>query len=282
MNQLNISTGGHPVFNEDVLLVQSAMLDGFNALFQQIADTNALTCFVISGCVASVSSGILSVTEGYLYFNGEMLKFTATSLAYNPINYYYFDLQVINTLPRVYKNTVTNSPNQVRTAIISALPSPTASLQDVFSALKYENLIQLKSLNSVNNIESAWTKLSTGFTIIPTYIGVGTYNILSTKLAYKVVGKTIHCTLSIAIETTLTTSIITHIAVTLPISVGISFANFMPQQVVFKWDTSASREYCACAAIAATHQLIFQRDQSATYPAGSSIFLLGQFAFEIA
>jgi hypothetical protein len=282
MNQLNISTGGHAVFNEDILLIQNSMLDGFKALLQQIADTNGITCFIISGCTVSISVGVISITDGYICLDGEILKFTATSMAYNPSNYYYFDLQTIDGLPRAYYNAVTNSPQQERYAILSELTVPSGSLQDVLTAQKYEDLIQLISLNHITDIESAWAKLTTGFTIVPTYTGTGTYTITSTRIAYKVIGKTIHLMLSIIMDTTATTSTITQLDVTLPTAMGITFANFMPQATVMSWAASTGDEYAKCYVVNSSHKLILYRDQSTAYPAGTTLNIYGQLTCEIA
>lgn len=279
MNQLNISLGGHAVFNEDILTLQASFLEGFKAMFQAIADSNSLTYFVISGCVPVIVSGTLTVSDGYIYANGEILKFTSSSIAHNPSNYYYLSLQTVDTLPRTYYNTTVPSPKQLRYAVIDEQTSPT-SQPTIFDMLKYEDLIQLKSLTEVNSMNAAWIKLTTGFTITATYTTTGSISVTITRVAYKVIGKTIMLMLSIAFDIT-SSCTPESIEIVLPSAMGITFANAILQSSVFNLNTSVGDQFAKCNLVNSTHKIICYPTPPTAYTIGTTAILHGSITAEI-
>ena len=65
-----LPTGGIPITNEDFLMIQDESLNGIEAICEGIGSN-----FVINGCQFSIVADDIFITSGYVYIDGEVLKF---------------------------------------------------------------------------------------------------------------------------------------------------------------------------------------------------------------
>lgn len=82
------NNGGLPFVLDDLRWMQDNFIDAFNNILKEFAiDTNSN--FIISGCIASMNNG-LSITAGYIYLNGEVVKVDAqlNVSSFNPVDYW--------------------------------------------------------------------------------------------------------------------------------------------------------------------------------------------------
>jgi len=100
MKKVHIENNGAPIINDYVSIAQEAILEGLNKSFGSLGEN-----LIITGCAVSISGSTVSITAGWAYWNGEVLRvpahswtdvagFATNSIAYivvettnNPINY---------------------------------------------------------------------------------------------------------------------------------------------------------------------------------------------------
>lgn len=112
MNRLNVFSGGQPLRVDDIDFIHSGVLEALKGICLGLSnETNLL---VLSGCIATVAEieeGFsCSITEGYIYFNGEIYFVPAHSI--DGIDYDWFVLKPTETYAasgdgRVFKDGTT-------------------------------------------------------------------------------------------------------------------------------------------------------------------------------
>lgn len=75
--------GGRTLFNEDIENLKELALS-FSHFFE-----NAGFNFIISGCTVNSSHGMLNISEGYIWLDGKIRKFSGASWNYTPQNIYF-------------------------------------------------------------------------------------------------------------------------------------------------------------------------------------------------
>jgi len=76
MNILNLRAGGHPLFTQDMNHIQNAWRQGFEALASQYI-SDGVTAVILSGCEVTNNNGTLDISEGFIYYDGEIWKVNA-------------------------------------------------------------------------------------------------------------------------------------------------------------------------------------------------------------
>jgi hypothetical protein len=65
-------TGGMPLYLNDLRFMESVHKDAFKALLKPFAERYDV--IILSGCVRSVTSGTVTVTEGWIIYQGEIMR----------------------------------------------------------------------------------------------------------------------------------------------------------------------------------------------------------------
>lgn len=274
MKQLLISTGGHRFRNDDLLLLQEAYTMGFAALMSSITSTTPI--FVVSGCVATVASGTLSITSGFIAIDGELLYHPGTSMPYNGANYYVWEVMSVLGAPRQYFDLTTHPTQDDRTAQVVEYTTSGMG-QDVLTTPQYKVLMQSESLAKLANIESDWIHT----TITPTLLSTGTATFDVAKLSYKFVGKTIMMQVYVELTTTSTQSL-QGFYFPLPAGAG-AWDSHLSQTSTMLWESpTGAREVAIADSINATPALRIRRSPSdVALASGVTVIVRGTFIGEI-
>lgn len=98
-----IANGGLRIFNSDIhTVLQSEIYDAIKAILKGFGTGP----FIISGCVPSVSGGILTITPGFIFINDDIVRFNGFSGADDN---YWIVLDTPNIFQRLFKNLTTNN-----------------------------------------------------------------------------------------------------------------------------------------------------------------------------
>lgn len=277
MNKLRITTGGHNVRNEDILLVEEEMRKGFLSILSHLG-----TFFVIQGCEYVISGASITIDPGYVCIDGEIWFYPGETRSYNPAYFYYFKPNVTAANPRTYFDSSVNYTKEVRVVSVIEETLVNPSGYSVTENDRYEYLIQRYSYDMIGEILSGWTDSTVS--PIGLYVGTaGTFTITFAKIQYKVIGKTIFISYDIEIVTTGGVGTSAQLAA-LEFSIP---APLQPLDVARKvaaafWSDTAFGVSGAFA-IASTPGIVRVRLQSPlTYSPGATINAAGQIILEMA
>lgn len=102
------TTGGHPLKIDDLLLLQSAYRDGFQALASNLSANQ--NC-ILSGVTISTNSSTVTCSSGYAFWQGETYEVLSTSFSFSSSGVYF--LKLVSTIlppsPDTYKNLTVNN-----------------------------------------------------------------------------------------------------------------------------------------------------------------------------
>lgn len=132
MNKLILNSGGHPLFIEDLNHLQEALRGGFESLANMFLSP-LVSAVILSGCEVSKSGATLNISDGVVYFNGEIwkvhgadflpdvlslgLKYTPTFN--NPSSYIYADGNTYGALQVRELHFVTESPEVLWSSVFT-------------------------------------------------------------------------------------------------------------------------------------------------------------------
>lgn len=150
MKKLDIKLGGHHLVGDDLLFMQSALLEGLAQLLEAFGGA----VFVVSGFELTNIAGTLTWTAGWVYMGGELLQIDAGSSTYATDN----TLVVVETNDaegdQEYEDGNIEHTYLIRKATVQGLAGQS------LAAIKY--LKKWKDVN--NNIHAgAWTASGNSF-----------------------------------------------------------------------------------------------------------------------
>lgn len=134
MNKKLWFTGGEPDINADDLMRNS---QANNRAFQNILKAWLIGYnenFIISGCVPTITAGVnISVTEGYIFLNGEIMRVDAQTVAAGLTDFYYYEKAVTydSNGTKVFNDAVTHETWQKNRGVLintATKPVPTDKL----------------------------------------------------------------------------------------------------------------------------------------------------------
>lgn len=180
--------GGHPIKNDDFLIIQDRLLEFMKALGNPYGGSIA-DGFILSGCEISSDQSNYNITEGYILYDGEILSVPAQSLPLGA-QAYWWELQTSTEQPRIYQDGQTRDVVENRIAVVvsgSAAPSPSMPM----NAPRFEDLVLLPATNRLNAIEAEWLDY------VPTSFEISSGGVFTlgtdpdkVKFKYKIIGKT--------------------------------------------------------------------------------------------
>ncbi len=147
--------GGFPLTQDELDYLQQAYTECINAIATLGSDGS--TPFIINGMVQSVpGAGLLAVTSGWFFYNGEMIKFTGATVT--PIG---TDVPIVQITP-VASNLTYNDGSLYpavlnKTATLVSGPSVTDATHFPMSAA-----VPFQLVFGLNGRESAWNSISVG------------------------------------------------------------------------------------------------------------------------
>lgn len=109
MQELNLSTGGHPLRIDDILHLQSGIIDALKGICEGLGLGNST--YFLSGCNVSVNILLAqqTVSPGYIYHNGKIYPLDTPvtvplSLLPGQVAYWYIEQQVLSPSPVTYQD----------------------------------------------------------------------------------------------------------------------------------------------------------------------------------
>lgn len=126
MKKLDLFTGGHPLKVDDLALLQDGVIDALKGVCNGLGTGNQ--AFILSGVVTSG----LTISAGYIYFNGEVYPFDAqgiVALLLGQQLYYEVVEDVLPPSPVTYQDlSVHNVHVRRRIVLTGAFPTPPNSI----------------------------------------------------------------------------------------------------------------------------------------------------------
>ncbi len=124
MKKLDIQQGGHPLTGDDLLYMQSALIE----VISKIVKSQFGDFVVLDGFEYSISAGTITWTDGWFYMDGEIYKIDAGSASYSSNN----TIAVVETSDPAgdvtYENTDTVSTYLVRKVTVSGYTTGNRSI----------------------------------------------------------------------------------------------------------------------------------------------------------
>lgn len=115
MNRLKTETlGGFPMEADDLTFRDAAFRDAFKGVLTSFNRTYVK----LSGLVVTNVSGTLSVTAGYVGYNGEVLYVPANSWSYNASAILYINLSIVDANVEVFQDGNSHATEELRTGIL--------------------------------------------------------------------------------------------------------------------------------------------------------------------
>lgn len=140
-NIITTNTGGMPLKLEDINFLQTSLQD----LTSHLADRFNQTAMILTGCEISVTNSgmvnpILVVTEGSLWYDGEIFNVVAQSdalTAYTTLDdvltNYSWDLNVLTDTYRIFFNASSKKVYEYRNAIFTSTPTTWVDIDHLFT-----------------------------------------------------------------------------------------------------------------------------------------------------
>ena len=147
--------GGFRFFLNDFRFHEAAVRDAFKAVFSLYGEER----FIISGCeITTPSPGLRDCSEGYLFFDDEILYCTGGQAAIDETNSPVFELETLFDIDglKEFDSGVYHDTYQIRRAEYKSVSTVTG---DHLAALTAKRLPELMS-EAINNLEEDWVEPS--------------------------------------------------------------------------------------------------------------------------
>lgn len=155
MNKLKtLATGGFPFVLDDLRFTHNAYEEAFKGILSAFGIAPTET-FILSGCKRTVGGGVVSVTEGYISLQGEVLYMPPQSYPVTTdTEYLAVNIQYDPAGLKLFQDASTNDTYEVRQAQILVSATPPLEHVSIQAAQTIFEIIQNNLPGKVNVFES--------------------------------------------------------------------------------------------------------------------------------
>lgn len=180
---------GHPLKNDDILIVQDRVLEFMKGLFASYGDSIS-SSFILSGCEIVASGGNLDVSPGYIVYDGEVISVPAHSVP-DGASAYWWELITASDQPRVYQDGQTRNTREQRYMnLVSGVSAPVPSMPQ--GAPRFEDLVVDAPTTRLDSIDAAWINyIPASFTVSSGGVFTPDADPAQVQFRYKIIGKTL-------------------------------------------------------------------------------------------
>lgn len=146
-------TGGRPLKNDDLTLLQDRINELATALFSPYGITLPES-FIVSGCEITTGANH-DVAAGFISYMGELVSVPAHSVPVVGGQTYYWSLITVGDQSRVHEDSTSHDTRQERYINLVGSLTPPGSYMPMF-APRLEDLVQQASSDRLDVIEGEW------------------------------------------------------------------------------------------------------------------------------